>query len=87
MELENIIPDPKVHGMHSLISIHLLSKKYRIPMIQLTDSEKFKKKKKGPCKDASKSLRRWNKRITGGRRSKESGWEKGVEEEGGHAHF
>jgi hypothetical protein len=43
-------------------------------MIQLTDPMKLKKKE-GPCVDASKSLRRGNKIITGGRGIKGSGSE------------
>ena len=61
MELENIIKsgnaDPKGHAWCVLIDKWILAKKFRIPMIQLTDYMKLNKKE-GPSVDASIPLRR-----------------------------
>jgi hypothetical protein len=46
----------------------ILTQKYRIPLIQLTDYMKLKKE--GPTEDVPFPLRRGNKIITGGRGKK-----------------
>ena len=73
MELENVIlseviqPQKNTHGVYSLVSG--IRKKPGIPMIQLTDHMKVKKKKDQSVY-ASVLLRKGNKIIMGGR-----GWE------------
>ena len=70
MELENIIKsgnaDPKGHAWCVLIDKWILAKKFRIPMIQLTDYRKLNKKE-GPSVVISNPLRSRNKIIMGGR--------------------
>jgi hypothetical protein len=50
-------------------------KEYRMPRIQCTELKKFNKKK-GPSEDASISLGKDNKIITGGREMEGPRWER-----------
>jgi hypothetical protein len=68
-------PDPKGHAWYVLIDKWGLGKKYRIPMIQLTDIMKFNKKE-GPSEDVSMAFKREKKIIMGGRGREESRWER-----------
>jgi len=54
----------------------VLTKKFKIPMIQFTDYMKLNKKK-GSSVEAPIPLRKWKKRIMGGRGREEPGWERG----------
>jgi hypothetical protein len=66
-------PDPKGHAWYGLTDKWILAKKYRIPLIQSTDSKKLNKKE---ClsEDASVSLRRRNKIVTGSTGMEGPGW-------------
>ena len=59
--------------MYVLTDKWLLAKKYRMPMVQLTDYIKLNMKE-GPSMDASFPLRRGNKIIMGSRERDECEW-------------
>jgi hypothetical protein len=69
-----------MHGLYSLI----LSKKYRILMIQFTDHPSLTRRK---VQDSSVSLRRGNKIIMGRRGKEVPEWERGGEGEGWRDHI
>jgi hypothetical protein len=65
IELENIILSEMTQtqkDVHVLTNMWILAEKYRLPMIQLIDCIKFKKKE-GPSVDTSIPLGRGNKII------------------------
>jgi hypothetical protein len=65
-----------MHSMYSLMSD--IIKTYRMPMIQLTDPNKFIRKE-GTSEDPSVSLRKGNKIIMGDRVRMEHLWKSGKE--------
>jgi hypothetical protein len=68
-------PDPKEHIRYVLTDMWILAKKFRLPMIQLTDNMNFNKKE-DPNVNTSILLRRRNKIITRGRGREGPGWER-----------
>jgi hypothetical protein len=92
MELKNFIlseviqTQKDIHDMNSLISGYLSAKKYRIPMIKLTDHMKFNKKE-GPSVAISVPLRRGEQNNHGRQREEGTyvgegrGKEKGVQDQ------
>jgi hypothetical protein len=69
-------PDQKGQAWYVLTDQWILAKKYRTPMIQLTDCIKFYKKE-GPSEDATIPLRRGKKIIMVGRWREGSGGGRG----------
>jgi hypothetical protein len=66
-------PDPKGYTWYVLTEKWILNKKYRIPIMQQKDSQKFNKKK-GLREKASISHRSGNKIIMGSRGREGSEW-------------
>jgi hypothetical protein len=74
--------EKKGHAWYVFTDKCILAKKYRLPRIYPTDPKKLNKKE-GPREDASISLRRGKKIITGGRGREASEWESGERGEEG----
>jgi hypothetical protein len=77
MELENTIRSEVTQTKKDMLTDKwILTKKYRIPRIQLTDHKMFNKQE-GLSEDASIPFRRRNKIITVGRGKKGHRWDRG----------